>query len=202
MKGYPPEMATSKAVYAVLLILFLIVGLPMMMAFPAQIGTYDPRQVDNDILRHLERIDQRISDLEKRIDIHRTEIDNLDVVPAKQAERIRTLEDFVISYKENQARDLAETRVWRDRMDGWIRWIFGFILAGITAWVTKEIRDRNRHRANMLRMDNLVKNTDGMTERIEVRAEAAGHLAGHDEGRAEGVAAERADPGHGGEKET
>ena len=164
---------TMKRIPALFLITFLSLGFPFALAFQSPSG-YDSRGADYEILKQLAKIEQHLVDIEKRIDIHRQEIDALSVAPVHEGERIKGLED-------SRDRQEADTKAWRDRADNWLRGIFLLAISGFSAWAIRLWKDKRRHKVNKEQMDALSLKTDGMSERLEASAKTIGHQEGRDE---------------------
>ena len=142
-------------------------------AYPSQVA----------VAEQLARMDQHITDLEKRIDLHRIEIDAMD--PAKTNGRIVTIENALErARQEKEQADASTTAHWNEVM-AWVRGIGLLIATMAINEGRKRFTDKRRRASRDLtidgKLDLITTHTDGMVERISALSHAAGVTEGHKE---------------------
>jgi hypothetical protein len=137
---------------------------------------YDAQGTDNLILRAIAVLTQHVVDLEKRIDVHRAEIDSME--PAKSGDRLLRLEMFVSDYRHSQELQESASKARWEALMSWFRIIGTGIIGLALNEVWKRHKDKLRRflrdQKTDAKLDKISKNTDGMTERLETYARKEG----------------------------
>ena len=133
------------------------------------------------MMLQLAAITQHLLDIDKRLDVHRTQLDALD--PSKDAARLARLEDIERHHENETAKEEAATMESRKEVMSWLRIVFGGVLTlGIGAlarWRT----DKKRHERVAGQMDRMEQATNGVTQRLVKTTGEAEHAKGVIEGR-------------------
>ncbi len=147
------------------------------------------------MLTKMAALEQHLTDIDKRLDIHRTQIDADAAGTVSETERITRMEEYVKAAQKASDSAAAEARATHEANVAWARGISGGLFTAILMGVANEVWKRRSNRvfraATGQRLNDIVESTNGMAEKLsDVRAESE-----RAKGVIEGRNIERTDPG-------
>ena len=95
------------------------------------------------MIREVAALTQHVADLEKRIDIHRSELDALD--PARYTDRLTRVEDFVARHERESQQQSEVSRVHWDSLMGWLRGVSLGLIGFAVNEIWKRYQEKRRH---------------------------------------------------------